>query len=325
MDIKIISDTCEELQYSAVIPEPVKKYLLSGADHISAQGDYGSILFQHIHTPANNIWSSSYSIKRNASFKSVHEQPALELHFNLGNTINYTIEGIGNIKVEPKHFNITYMPWLNSETVFRQGYHETFDVHITPELLYKASGYYPVVYDFVNRILRQYAAQINCRNHFLTPGMYMIIRQLKHCPLKPPFAEWFFDYKINELMVLVLDKLVNEGLETPIKLKAHDIECLHMAKKLLTENLDNPCSLIQLAHKAGINDFKLKKGFKQLFGTSVFSFLRNERLQQAIVLLTETEMSIQEIAYTIGFPHVSSFTKNFTQKFGYPPSRLRKK
>ena len=80
-----------------------------------------------------------------------------------------------------------------------------------------------------------------------------------------------------------------------------------------------------MAHIAGINDFKLKNGFKQLYGTTVFGFLFEERMQQAMIMLTETETAIKEISISIGYKNLPNFTAAFKKRFGYPPSFVRKK
>jgi AraC-like DNA-binding protein len=75
----------------------------------------------------------------------------------------------------------------------------------------------------------------------------------------------------------------------------------------------------------GINDFKLKNGFKQLYGNTVFGLLFEERMQQAKVMLVDPEISIKELSMTVGYKNLSNFTSAFKKRFGYPPSFERKK
>ncbi len=308
MDLKIISDSSEELQYSITLPETLNTFLLPGAENLFVNGDYGSMLFQHIPTAENNIWVSSYFMNRTASFKSYSAEPFLELHFTLKNNVSYTIEGIGHLEMMVKQFNITYLPYLESKTFFYPGNFQTFDVHITPAFLNKAAPYYPQVNEFLNVLDKHAASRLSKINHFATGPMLLIIRQIKSCSLGGVLREFYIDNKVTELLVLVLDEVMNHPTWQEIKI----------------DNMDTPYSLVQLAHKVGINDFKLKKGFKQFFGTTVFDCLFNARMEKSLHLLKETNMPIVEIAYTIGYRNISAFSAAFRKKFGYPPSFIRK-
>jgi AraC family transcriptional activator of pyochelin receptor len=324
MDLKIISDTNEELQYSITLPETLNTLLLPGAENLFVNGDYGSMLFQHIPTAENNIWVSSYFMHRTASFKSYSAEPFLELHFTWKNNIRYTIKGIGHLEMMAKQFNITYLPYLESKTFFHPGDFQTFDVHITPAFLNKAALYYPRVNEFLNVLDKHAASRLSKINHFATGPMLVIIQQIKSCCLQGALREFYIDTKVTELLVLVLDAVMNHPVWQKIKLKPYDIECLREAKKILLDNMENPYSVVQLAHKAGINDFKLKKGFKQVFGTTVFDCLFNARMEESLRLLKETNVPIFEIAYIIGYRNSTAFSAAFRKKFGYPPSFIRK-
>jgi AraC-like DNA-binding protein len=324
MEIKIISDTLDELHYSAPTPEQLKIDRLQEADFVCANGEYGQIAFQHLATPSHHIWFSSYDMKRKASFKSFGAMAGLELHFNIRRGIDYLLDGIGALQTDTNHFNITYLPWLEAKTVFTPGVAETFDIHINPPLLEQASAYFPPLNNFLNQISKQQASQLSHMNHYATAEMLIIISQIKSCYLKPPLRSLYIDSKITELLLLVFNEMVNEGRSMEIKLSAYDIECLLEVKRVILQNLDHPYTLRQLARMVGLNEFKLKRGYKQFFGMPVYHFLRDARMSRSIELLTETDKSVTDIAFDLGFPAVSAFSNAFKNKFGYAPTMVRK-
>lgn len=324
MDIKIIADTLDELQFSTSIPEQQTNLLIPGATPVFSSGDYGELLFQHLATGHNSIWYGNYQLSRNAAFRSFSASPYLELHFTCRNDCSYRIEGIGAVEMHNAQFNVTYLPWLESNTYFHKGTFESFDIHITQEFLIRAALHYEKINDFLALINNHKAAHLSKINHQATPLMQMVIQQIKSCSLHGAFREFYIDNKITELLILVLDVVINHPAYKEIRLKSYDIECLYLAREILVENWQNPCSLVELARKAGINDFKLKKGFKQMFGTSVFSYLTNIRMEKSIDLLRSTEMSVAEIAYTVGYQSATAFTAAFNKKFGFPPSAVKK-
>ncbi|MCU0571178.1 MAG: AraC family transcriptional regulator [Oculatellaceae cyanobacterium Prado106] len=87
--------------------------------------------------------------------------------------------------------------------------------------------------------------------------------------------------------------------------------------------LQNPLSLAQLARQVGLNECTLKRGFRQVFGTTAFDYLHHYRLEYAKQLLMTGEMTVAQVAQSIGFAR-NYFTKAFCQKFGYTPGAYRK-
>ena len=114
-----------------------------------------------------------------------------------------------------------------------------------------------------------------------------------------------------------LSTLKDEGI------KKDEREKLYEAKEILSNNLDTPPSLNELSKIIGLNTFKLKKDFKELFGVPVFKYLQNERMNKAHDLIRRNEATVQEAAWHVGYDSLSSFSNAFTKKFGFRPSEIR--
>ncbi|MEO3406160.1 AraC family transcriptional regulator [Mucilaginibacter sp. CAU 1740] len=95
------------------------------------------------------------------------------------------------------------------------------------------------------------------------------------------------------------------------------------AKKLVEQNIKMPYSLIELSRKTGLNDFKLKKGFKALFGNTVFGYLGELRMDTAYKMLQRGK-SVGEVAETVGYKNAHHFTAAFKKRFDLLPSKLDK-
>lgn len=109
-------------------------------------------------------------------------------------------------------------------------------------------------------------------------------------------------------------------------LNSEDIRKIREARDFLLNNLEKESpSLKELALQFGTNTFKLKYGFKELYGISVFRFLRNERLRKAKILVQGGNGSFKTIAYQCGYKSVPTFTSTFKSEFGHTPTELRKK
>ena len=110
------------------------------------------------------------------------------------------------------------------------------------------------------------------------------------------------------------------------RLSFDDIRKLREGHDFIINNLDKKLpSLKEFALQLGTNEFKLKYGFKELYGTSVHRFLLEERLRKSQLLIQYTDMPLKQIAYTVGFRSFPHFSKTFKNRFGYSPKVLRKK
>ncbi|MCM4167370.1 HTH-type transcriptional activator RhaS [Arenibacter antarcticus] len=104
-----------------------------------------------------------------------------------------------------------------------------------------------------------------------------------------------------------------------------DIENIRAIGTYLRHHFEKEAlSLKDLALNFGTNEFKLKRGFKELFGMTVFKFLKNERLKNAYISVRNTQESFKLIAQQNGFRNASHFSREFKARYGYTPSELRK-
>lgn len=106
-------------------------------------------------------------------------------------------------------------------------------------------------------------------------------------------------------------------------IKEYDIEKVYQARNIIESNLKSPCSLIELSRKVGLNDFKLKKGFKEIMGNTVFGYLYECRMKKAHQLLNEKN-SVNEVAFAVGYKNAQHFTAAYKKKFGFLPSSINK-
>jgi AraC-like DNA-binding protein len=101
--------------------------------------------------------------------------------------------------------------------------------------------------------------------------------------------------------------------------KASDISCIRQAAIILEKNMQSPPNIKGLARIVGINDHKLKQGFKIIYQQPPFTYLRERRLLRARDLLKQG-CSVGKTAETVGYKSASHFSLAFKKRFGYSPS-----
>jgi AraC family transcriptional regulator, transcriptional activator of the genes for pyochelin and ferripyochelin receptors len=159
-----------------------------------------------------------------------------------------------------------------------------------------------------------------------TPAMQHALQQLSNCPFQGAIKRIYLESKVLELLAFQFNEWTEQRpkpFHSRCSLQSHDIERLHHARDILMQKLDNPPSLLELARQVGLNDYKLKQGFRQLFGTTVFGYLQAHRMKYAKQLLTEQELSIAGVAQLIGYTSQSRFCDAFKRQFGMSPREYR--
>ena len=103
-----------------------------------------------------------------------------------------------------------------------------------------------------------------------------------------------------------------------------DVDRIKEAYHILLTRLENPPSLVDLSLTVGLNRNKLNRGFKVLYGGTAFTLLRQARLSKARLLLGNSDLSLSEIAFTVGYNSQANFTTAFRRFFGTPPNTFRR-
>ncbi|MEI6950151.1 AraC family transcriptional regulator [Paraflavisolibacter sp. H34] len=103
---------------------------------------------------------------------------------------------------------------------------------------------------------------------------------------------------------------------------AADREKLVQAREILLRQLGSSITIKELSRKVAMNECYLKKGFKELFGTTIFEFFQNHRMEHARYLLYEKGLSVTEVAHMLGFSSISHFSTAFKKHTGLKPCEL---
>lgn len=326
MEFKIIAPGVNEIELTTqMLSAPMQGGLIFN-ESIIAKAEFGKMIFHNYKGEGFQIWYSNYLINHNTEIIGRADLVVLELHIQFQNHFMIDWDGLGKNTITPFQFNLSHTPFVNNWAKFNAGKdYYTFDIHFTKEYLTRLAPGFQKLDQFLEKVEKAAPAQYSAVDHFLTPEMVTIVQQILKCSFKNNIAKFYIQSKVMELLIHALEHASDEYTLIPIKLSNYDIERLHEAKAILLSDFENKISLMQLSKKVGLNDFKLKKGFKYLFGTPVFQFQQAAKMEAAKKLLLETKLSIDDIAFSVGFDFVSNFNFSFKKHFGFTPGYLRKK
>lgn len=113
-----------------------------------------------------------------------------------------------------------------------------------------------------------------------------------------------------------------EGFQCKFLANEADREKIVRAREILLQHIGEPITIRELSRKVAINECYLKKGFKEMFGTTVFDFYQSQRMEHARYLLYEKGLSVTEVAMMLGYSSISHFSTAFKKHTGIKPCEL---
>jgi AraC-like DNA-binding protein len=157
------------------------------------------------------------------------------------------------------------------------------------------------------------------------PAIQQVVHQIIHNPYKGDLQSIFLLSKSVELLVLCAEscRLATQKKEVLITSPA-DKEKILAVRDLINEKLDHPPNLSSISRTVGLNEYKLKRGFKEVFNNTVFGYLSEQRLLLARQYLLDTPRTAAEIGYQLGYSTPQHFNNAFKKRFGNTPDVLRK-
>lgn len=181
-----------------------------------------------------------------------------------------------------------------------------------------------VLREFGRDIEANHPAIMGNRAFPITPGMKRVLAEVRDCPYHGALKKVFVEAKVAELLTMQIDQ-INASQKGRKVLKRADADKLHEVKHLLINRVYDPYSIDELAKVAGMNRTKLQEGFKELFGTTVFGYISDIRLDEARrrILDTSHNITIAEIAALSGYKNPQHFTAAFKRKYGQLPKDLK--
>ena len=161
----------------------------------------------------------------------------------------------------------------------------------------------------------------------ITPLMQAVAHQIINCPYHGLTRQLYLEGKAYELIAYKLEQSLSNKKEyqKTVTLRPHDIDCVHHARELVRRDIENPPRLLDLAGMVGLPHPKLNFCFRELYGTTVFGYLREMRLNKAKSLLNEGRMNVTEAAYAVGYSSLSHFAKSFKDYHGVAPGNYLRK
>jgi AraC-like DNA-binding protein len=128
--------------------------------------------------------------------------------------------------------------------------------------------------------------------------------------------------KAYELLSLYFNKSEDPSVEQcPFLVDEENVQKIRKAKQIILERMTDPPSLEALALEIGLSLKKLKEGFKQIYGETVFAYLLDYKMEEARRMLNSQKYNVNEVGLKLGYSTSSHFIAAFKKKYGTTPKK----
>ena len=260
--------------------------------------------------------------------ESVQPEDLVELHFLVAGSTNVNLSENGQLCLGSPNLTIVRQcagtPYIVS---CDPGIWRSVGIHI-PRSVFKSFALAALGAD--SRILALIdgndEAQIVVHQMPLGMGALSAVEQLLNNPHEGYRRLLYAEAKVYEVLCACLDLWqANQQSETTAScLSSRDLRLIERARDLLLQDPSQALTIPQLARAVGTNTSKLKRGFKFLYGTTIFEIGHRFRMDHSLRLLVENRLSVREVSAAVGYQHQTSFTAAFRDCFGVAPKDARR-
>ncbi len=166
----------------------------------------------------------------------------------------------------------------------------------------------------------------NWRFNYNTPEITLLFLQTKQKLLSFEKLQLYYKSKVGELLSIISSNYITEKkrLQTINKTIRNELERLELVKLAIDQNILNPPEITKLCQIAAMGKTKLRESFKLAFNITLGGYIRQAKINYSQILLADKNLTIQNIANTLGYASTSKFSIFFKQVYGQSPSEYRK-
>lgn len=260
---------------------------------------------------------------------SIHpDEPIIKLHFSL--EASFGFQPLHHLpfraQVPENHCNLFYLPSAQGKEFYKPEPSKAFELFIKPEGLKRLLG------EEFKRVLKGLDEAISNKttylhwdkSRFIPPHIRNKIMEILLCPYQGVIKKTYLENCLSVLLIdFFLAKESSQVQERRVKVPNADYLSLVNVETYIRQNLGSALRISELAEIAGFNVTKLKRDFKKVYGITIFKYITSLRMERAIQLITEDNMSIAQASFEVGFSHPQHFTTAFKRTMGYLPSQLK--
>lgn len=262
--------------------------------------------------------------KKTVRVNRMEDTTHVSFHFELSGRSDASITGFKDVlSMEKGHFNVmNCIDPVSTFTFPEQQKYEYICLGLKPtffrQILAECGPGFQEIFD---RSTRAESFSLFSQSKRMDRWQNTTLDLISAPPVADALKASYITSKVKELVLLTLNHDPQNNKDKTDDISSADAERLMSCKAYLSENFLHQLTLEEISRNFMLNEFKLKRGFKKLFGTTVFGYIQQLRLNHAQVLLASGGFTVGEVAAVIGYASDSAFIRAFRQCYGYSPGK----
>jgi len=324
-------NNCITVDYSQILPPVWSATPVAETEfvaHAPIHTDWGQLALQDMMLPEIHLVKFDGQVSQNLHLtqRETWESTTVDACIFLEGAIESDFAGLQNrLRMDKGQHNFVYKPEVNQDHYMSA---QSLSVlHLSIDRLY----YCQLLCDkerwqanLKEKLLNKQPVSGSLDNMQMTPKMFGIVHDILNCSLSGNLRKLVVEAKVLEMVALQLDQLVkHDQASTHQKINAKDQDAFYALRDFLHQSFADDHSLRTLSKTFGLNEFKLKKGFKEIFGTTVFDYLHDLKMEHARRLLQDAGAYVNEVSGMVGYKNPNHFSTAFKRKFGINPTQYR--
>ena len=155
-----------------------------------------------------------------------------------------------------------------------------------------------------------------------TSSIAVVLSQVLQSKIHDSIKALYIKGKVYELLSLYFNKSEDPSVEQcPFLVDEENVRKIRKAKEIVLERMTDPPSLENLAVEIGLSLKKLKEGFKELYGDTIYAYLLDHKMEEARRMLNSQKHNVNEVGLKLGYSTASNFIAAFKKKYGTTPKK----
>ncbi len=307
------------------IPKQYQHYRLPFATQIEfTSGPFGAILNQVIVNGDWMVQQVQFFISRFVRLYPITKEPLGALHCMLAGQVPCILQGFGEVVLREKELQFFYITaGSRNIALLSKGYYESFQIGLSPAYLGRFVQNGSALKEVYQKLEQRHPENGYAGPCALSLQALEQIEKIRHSQLKGARRQLFYQARINDLMLMYMSALENSDQHT-INITSKYEEQMQQLSAYITDNLEKPLMIAQLADQLGLHLQVVEKEFKKVHRQTIKSFIQEQRMRKARLLLADGQMSVINVAYTVGYSDAAYFSNTFKKRFGLTPTAYQK-
>lgn len=162
-------------------------------------------------------------------------------------------------------------------------------------------------------------------DELISPEITAVTANLLTTNVPAELHDLYYSLQAQQLLYLLFVELLKREKATSHLLNLADVKTIYQIRDKLLGTLHEPPLMSELIRLAGMSESKLQRLFKQIFGSSLYTYYQSFRMQEAAHLLQKQRLSVAEVGYQLGFSNLSHFARLFEKHLGITPKKYAMK